>query len=206
MEAAVVPLQRLRVAAEALADHAFLVQQPRMPVERPCAAVRLLGVRIQAHELAYVAERFPDPRDLVVGEVALGADLERSAVEAGSLDVGELLLGPLARRERVAVRLLAVTRVEEVKGEQLRELAAAPVLEPLVRLADLRVQRTAPLVRKALVRRVAEEGVAEAERAGRVRVAFDELAQTVPSVRVGQRLGVGREHVRDELRAEGGTE
>ena len=177
-----------------------------MPVERPCAAVRLLGVRVEADELADVAERFPDPRDLLVGQVELGPDLERSAVEAGSLDVGKLLLGPLSRRERVAVRLLAVARVEEVQGEQLGELAAALVLEPLVRLADLRVQLAAPLVREALVRRVAEEGVAEAERAGRVRVAFDELAQAVPSVRVGQRFGIGREHVRDELRAEGGAE
>src|SRR3954447_18276721 len=144
MEAAVVPLQRLRVAAEALADHALLVQQPRVPVERACAAVRLLGVRVEADELADVAERLPDPRDLLVGQLELGPDLERSAVEAGSFDVGELLLGPLARRERVAVRLLAVARVEEVQGQELRELAAALVLEPLVRLADLRVQFAAP--------------------------------------------------------------
>ena len=80
--------------------------------------------------------------------------------------------------------------MEEVQREQLGELAATFALEPFVRLADLGVELAAPLVGEAFVGRVAEERVTEAEGAGRVRVALDELAQPVPGLRVGRGLRV----------------
>ena len=89
-----------------------------------------------------------------------------------------------------------------MEREQLRELAAALVLEPLVGLADLRMELAASLVREPFVGRVAEERVAEAEGAGRVRVALDELVQPVPRLRVCRGLGIVREHLADELGAE----
>ena len=59
-----------------------------------------------------------------------------------------------------------VARMEEVEREELGELAAARLLEPLVGLAGLRVQLAAALVREPLVGGVAEERVAEAEGPG----------------------------------------
>ena len=75
-------------------------------------------------------------------------------------------------------------------------------VQALVGLADPRVQLAAAAVGEALVGGVPEEGMPEAERACRVRIALDELAEPVPGRRVGRGGRVVREHLGHELRAE----
>ena len=95
-----------------------------------------------------------------------------------------------------------LARVEEVEREQLGVLARMLLLEPLVGLADLRVQLAAAPVREPFVRRVAEERVPEAEGACGVRVALDELVQPVPGLGVGRGGGILAQHLVHEVGAE----
>ena len=98
-------------------------------------------------------------------QLELPPRLERAPEEARGLDVRVLRLRALAGGQRVPPRVSLSPRVEEVQREQLGVSPASSPRLPLVHLADPRAAR-AGAGRTALVGRVPEERVAEAEAAG----------------------------------------
>ena len=90
----------------------------------------------------------------------------------------------------------------EVQREELALLVRALGHASLDHLGDPAVQVAPALERKAFVGGVANQGVAETEAARGVGVAFHELAEPIPCLRLGGDVLVPLEHVDDQLTGE----
>ena len=184
--AARVPAQRLAVRTLLLAQQPLLEHQRRLLGRRARSGARSASADLRFLEPSCEACRRPrassqtarlrrrlDPERL--------RDVERAAVELGSLDVGELLLRAPPASEGVPPGSREVLGQREVQREELaRPRSGRAGVAALVDLADALVQLAATAERQSLVRRVANQRVPEAEPAGDVRVAFDELRRAAP--------------------------
>jgi hypothetical protein len=84
-----------------------------------------------------------------------------------------------------------------VEGQDLRTLFRSSV-RPLHDLGDAAMELTSPLERKAVVRRITYQRMAEAEGAGHVGVALHVLAETIPRLRAGGDVRIVLEHLGDQ--------
>jgi hypothetical protein len=165
------------------------------------------GVDELAGELQAVAERLPDGGDLAGREAGDALhDGEAAAVELGRLDVGPFLLRAMTGGDRVPPRLRVGCGPVVVEREELRHVVGVRARSALDRLRDAGVQVAAAAVREAVVRGVADEGMAEAEGAGHVGVALDKLLQPLPGLGVRGSRRVVRQHLGNEGAREGGAE
>ena len=206
-----VPAQRADVVALALTDDSLLEQQRGLAARRLCEprglSIRVSRVLVLSGELRHVAQRLPHVRDGVALELGKALlRVERAAIELRGVRIRRLRASALGGDERVAPRLPVHLCAEEVQREDLGELLRLIRPQALVRFSDAGVKLAPASIGEALVRRVAEERVAEPIRAGDVRVAFDELGEPVPRLRVRCGRGIAGEHELEHVAREGRAE
>ncbi len=164
---------RFRVPAPSFGDERLLQQHAarRGRVAREeLSRCGIGGTGLGVHPTAvlHVTQRLQDDRALVVGGVAaIARRFQRPAVQLRGFHVRVDIARGIGRDAGVTPRLLVTLRVEEVQGEQ-RGVALLVVGIGEHRVGDLAVETLARPVRKARVRDIAHEGVAESHPPGRV--------------------------------------
>ena len=210
-EALLVPVERLGVVALVLAQAALLQAQARERLRIgaqviPSLLVGLARAGVVAAELEHVGEALPHPADLFGRErLHLGATSSaRRKSSAASAFANFARARSAATSEKRHVS--SGSSASEKWSESVSATSSSSTAVSRSDVGHARVQLAAAPEGQALVRRVADQRVAEVEGAGGVRVALDELSQPVPRLHVEGGVGVAFEHARDELAREAGAE